>query len=111
VSYTDFVPASDEPRRFAAESESHLLSMDVALTAHRIPHTVHREHTESIAGCSLYVAVSAIDAERASPVVRDVQHTPLPGAAWDQRRFRTFAIVATIVVLGGALLVRYLSRS
>jgi hypothetical protein len=88
-------------RRLPAADESHLLAMDMALNAHGIVHVVHREHGEAATD---YIAVHEGDFDRATALVRDLQVTTM-GDEPRSRGFIIFSVVATVLVLGGIVLV------
>jgi hypothetical protein len=87
-----------------AVDESHLLSMQLTLNAHGIPHTVHRGDTDGVSKWPRYIAVDAVDFARATALVRELQLTPSPLAPWNRSRFRLFAAAATLLMLGIVLL-------
>lgn len=96
--------------RLHALDESHLLSMQLTLTAHGIAHTVHREPPESMSPWPSYVAVDPADFDRATALVRELQLTPPPIAAWNSPRFRRVAVAMTLLVLGTVLFVLFRLR-
>ena len=93
-------PSSTVLPRLLAVDESHLLSMQLALTAHGIAHTVHHEPPESVSRWPSYIAVEPADFDRATALVRELQFTPPPTASWSSVRFRVFTVVMTLLLLG-----------
>ena len=78
--------------------------MQFILSAHGIPHTIHRELTEGVSTWPRYITVDAADFDRATALVSELQVTPPPPAAWNRSSFLLFAAAATLLLLGAVLL-------
>jgi hypothetical protein len=87
----------------ASVEEAHFLSVQVALDAHGIWHSDHRDHTEGVTKFSNSIIVDAADFDRATALIGALQKTAVPIASWERLSFRVFAVVATALVLGSVL--------
>jgi hypothetical protein len=89
-------------QRLTATDESHLPSMELASSAHGIPHVVQREHGEASIYPG-YLVIDSADVERATAVVRELQVTPPTRLTSADRRFRVFAAAAIAAIVAAAL--------